>query len=60
MRTPPVNDAPINTRKEPSSALSVNVVETATRRTTAVLRVLCEGYRPFHTVLFHTFCGLVG
>lgn len=59
MSTPTINDAPIDTRKQPGLALSVNVIETATRRATAVLRVLRKRYRAFHAILFHKPCGLV-
>jgi hypothetical protein len=59
MCAPTINDGPIDIRKQPGFALSVNVIETATRRTTAVLRVLCKGYRTFHAVLLHTSRGLI-
>jgi hypothetical protein len=59
MCTPTINDAPIDTRKHPGFALSINVIKTATRRATAVLRVLCKRYRVFHAILLHTPCSLV-
>jgi hypothetical protein len=59
MCTPTINDAPINTREQTSSALSINIVKTAARRATAVLRVLRKRYRASYAILFHTSCGLI-
>ena len=59
MCTPAINDAPANTRKQPGFALSVNVIKTAARRATAVLRVLRKRYRAPHAILLHPSRGLV-
>src|SRR6266403_3767310 len=59
MCAPTIDNAPIDTRKQPSSALSINIVKTATCRATTVLRVLRKRYRAFHAVLFHASCSLV-
>ena len=59
MCAPSINNTPADTREKTGFALSVNVVKTAAGSTTAVLRVLCEGYRAFHAVLLETSRGLI-
>ena len=59
MCTPAINDAPADTRKQPGFALSVNVIKTAARRATAVLRVLRKRNRALHAILLHPSRGLV-
>ena len=54
MCTPTIDDTPINTRKQPSFGLSINIIKTAARRATAVLRVLRKRYRASYAILFHT------
>jgi len=39
MCTPSINDTPTDTGKKTGSALSINVIKTAARSTTAVLRI---------------------
>ena len=53
MVSPPVNDTPFDVAHLARLAASVELVETAARRAAAVLRVLCERNRAFHTVRLH-------
>ena len=59
MCTSTINDAPADAGKQPGFALSVNVIKTAARRATAVLRVLRKRYRALHMILLHPSRGLI-
>ena len=59
MCTPAIDDAPANSRKQTGSALSINIVKTAARRATAVLRVLRKRNRAPYAIFFHTSRSLI-